>query len=184
MDIFTDGSCDLKKNIGGYGIYFPNKEYKSYGIKMIEKKHKKITNQRAELYAILEVFKILKENINQKEKKINIYSDSMYSINCLTVWRYNWEKNNWINSKKEPVLNQDIIKDCIKLYNFLIDNGFTINFYHVNSHKNIKEYKYICNNIVDKLSRTAANLENNIEEIEYINEDEEENKYINDDLDN
>lgn len=160
MDIFTDGSCDLKKNIGGFGVFFPNGEYDSYGVKMLEKYHIKITNQRAELYAFLEVFKILNNNLNQKEKNINIYSDSMYSINCLTNWRYNWEKNNWINSKNEPVLNQDIIKDCIKLYDNLINNGFIINIYHVNSHTHIKEYKYICNDIVDKISRNAANLTN------------------------
>lgn len=168
MDIFTDGSCDLKKNIGGFGVFFPNGEYESYGIKMTEEIHKKITNQRAELFAFLEVFKILNNNLNQKEKIINIYSDSKYSINCITLWRYNWEKNNWINSKNEPVNNQDIIKDCIKLYDKLIKNGFVINIYHINSHTHIKEYKYICNDVVDKLSKIASKLNNENKEIEII----------------
>jgi len=166
MDIFTDGSCDLKKNIGAFGIFFPNGEYESYGVKMLEKTHKEITNQRAELFAFLEVFKILNNNLNQKEKIINIYSDSMYSINCLTIWRYNWEKNNWINSKNEPVKNQDIIKNCILLYDNLINNGFIINIFHINSHTNIKEYKYICNDVVDKICKNAANLNNKSCEIE------------------
>lgn len=158
MDIFTDGSCDLKKNIGGFGVFFPNKEYKSYGVKMIEKKHKKITNQRAELFAFLEVFKILEQNINQEEKIINIYSDSMYSINCLTVWRYKWEKNNWINSQDKQVENQDIIKECIKLYDLLKNNGFIFNINHIKSHTNQKNYYAICNDVVDRISKTAANL--------------------------
>jgi len=160
MDIFTDGSCDLKKNIGGFGVFFPNEEYESYGVKMIEKKHGKITNQRAELYAFLEVFKILEQNINQKEKIINIYSDSMYSINCLTVWRYNWEKNNWINSQDKQVENQDIIKNCIKLYDKLKNNGFIFNINHIKSHTNQKNYFSICNDVVDKICKIASNLSN------------------------
>lgn len=158
--VFTDGSCDLKKNIGGFGLFFPDNEYESYGVKMTEKKHKKITNQRAELFAILEVFTIIINDIEQSKKRIKIYSDSNYSIQCLTNWRYSWERKKWINSKGEPVENQDIIKECIRLYDELILNGFKIEFIHINSHTGKKEYNYVCNDVVDKIAKISANLTN------------------------
>jgi ribonuclease HI len=90
--IFTDGSLmnnpdksSNNKKFGGYGIYFPNKELRSYGKRLI---YKPITNQRAELMAIyssLKVSKVYIEN-NNKYNKIKIFSDSMYSINSLSIW--------------------------------------------------------------------------------------------------
>jgi ribonuclease HI len=39
-----------------------------------------------------------------------IYSDSSYSIKCVTVWFQNWRKNDWKNSSKKPVENKDLIE--------------------------------------------------------------------------
>jgi ribonuclease HI len=48
-------------------------------------------------------------------RNINIFSDSSYSINCVTVWFPNWKKNGWVNSSKKPVENKDIIEEIIKM---------------------------------------------------------------------
>ena len=98
INIFTDGSLVKKgKNIYcGYGIYFPNSEYKPISRKFT---HEPITNNRAELYAILKSIVIcniinLKRFKNKKTQIeiINIYSDSEYSVKTFNEWLPKWLK--------------------------------------------------------------------------------------------
>ena len=49
--------------------------------------------------AILEAYKALEEEISKR--RIKIYTDSNYTINCFTKWAGSWEKNGW---KRERVL--------------------------------------------------------------------------------
>lgn len=44
------------------------------------------------------------------EKEVAIYTDSNYSINCVTTWFPNWEKRGWQTSASKPVMNQDLIQ--------------------------------------------------------------------------
>ena len=64
--VYTDGSCIKQKNkisVAGYGIYIPDKN-----IKVSEPLlNQKITNNRAEITAIIEAFKYLNENDLQKK---------------------------------------------------------------------------------------------------------------------
>jgi len=152
IKIFTDGSFKKLKNkqvLCGYGIFFPNGELPNVSRPFI---HEPLTNQRAELYAILKSLRnIIKEGKNYDE--IHIYTDSEYSIKSLTEWYKNWEKNNWINSKKEPVLNQDIIKPIIKIIKSY--NG-KIKFTHVNSHTGKQDFESLSNEMADKLANEGA----------------------------
>lgn len=66
------------------------------------------TNQRMELKAICEALAFASANREPHERVI-IHSDSAYAINCyLNEWYINWQSNGWMNSKKEPVANQDL----------------------------------------------------------------------------
>ncbi|KAI1135899.1 ribonuclease H-like domain-containing protein [Hypoxylon sp. FL0543] len=62
------------------------------------------TNQRAELTAILRAL----EKVSDSEK-IRIFSDSKYSISCVTEWYVNWQKNGW-KTQSGPVKNKDLIE--------------------------------------------------------------------------
>ena len=55
----------------------------------------------------------------------------MYSINCLTKWYKNWEKNNWKTAQNKPVLNKEIIQEILKYTKVYIN----IKFIHVPAHK-------------------------------------------------
>lgn len=66
------------------------------------------TNQRAELAAILRALEISPRN-----REVHIITDSKYSIDCLTVWCKDWEKNGWQTSLKQPVLNKDLIQPVL-----------------------------------------------------------------------
>lgn len=106
--IFTDGACSGNPGPGGYGIVM------KYG-----NKHREIsgyngdtTNNRMELTAVIEALKVLK-----KPCRMSIVSDSSYVIKGMTEWVEGWQKKNWMNSKKKPVLNRDLWEILIKLSN-------------------------------------------------------------------
>lgn len=148
--VFTDGSCINNGKInsfGGYGVYFGENDKRNISKRFSS--GEKVTNNKAELKAILECLKILKKN-----KSYIIVTDSMYSIKCLTVWNKNWIKNNWKTSTRKDVKNKEIIKAILK--NMESKN---IKFKHVKSHKtppkdkNSQEYFFWKgNDIVDKMA--------------------------------
>jgi len=149
--VFTDGSCvGNGRNCakGGIGIHFPNGELPD-----ISKKFKlnPITNQRTELYAIYYTLKYIKCNLGLNGKTIVIKTDSMYSINALTLWIKKWKKNNWLTNEEKPVLNQDIIRAVDKYL-----QKYSVILLHVNAHTGGTDYDSIHNDIADKLSRQAT----------------------------
>ena len=87
-----------------------------------------------ELTAFLKTFELL--NTKYKNQKSTIYSDSSYCINILSSWIYTWSENNWQNSKKETIINLDIIKSLYKYYtiDFFINQ---INLTKIPGHSNI-----------------------------------------------
>ena len=130
IDVYTDGSL-IKTSKGvlygcGYGIYFPGKELKNVSAPFTLVP---ITNNRAELHAIHQaILRIIK---HYTFDLINIYTDSEYSQMSLTVWIHSWKKNNWKNSKKKPVENQDLI---MKIDKYLQRYHGKINIQWVRAH--------------------------------------------------
>ena len=150
--IFTDGSCtnNGKKNANaGIGVYFPCKEFED--ISEIFTKTP-ITNQRSELYAIYKALLTVTEN-NNNFNKIFIYSDSLYSIKCVTEWIKKWEKNDWIGSNKKPIQNQDLIKPINEI---LKKHDKKIIFRHVKAHTGMDTLEALFNDTADKLACKAT----------------------------
>lgn len=153
IEAYTDGSLIRKgKEIFcGYGIYFPNGEYKSISRPFT---HTPITNNRAELYAILKTINICNiinsKRIINKElqvKIVNIYSDSEYSIKTFNEWLSKWKKN------KKKYLNSDIIDE---IDDYINNSPFKINFYHVKAHTNKKDIHSISNSMADELAKKGG----------------------------
>ena len=47
---------------------------------------------------------------------VEVYSDSAYTVNAFNDhWIDNWQKNGWINSKKQPVENSDLWKLLLQI---------------------------------------------------------------------
>jgi ribonuclease HI len=147
--VFTDGSYVKKTNKCGYGVFFPNGEFKNLSRKFT---HKPLTSQRAELYAIYKAIKTVQEN--NYNYPIKIYTDSEYSIKSLTIWIKDWKKRNWKSSTGKDVKNQDLIKDIDELIN---NHKAEIQFQHVRSHTGKKDFESINNEIVDKLAKDGGN---------------------------
>lgn len=130
--IFSDGGCQKngKKDAkAGYSVYC--KEFEIFN------KTREITskpsNNSAELSGIRRIFRILSENQELfKKNEIFIVTDSKYSIDCISKWSDNWIKNGWVNSKKEPVKNKEVIQEILEYKNKITE--LNVQFKHVFSH--------------------------------------------------
>lgn len=106
--IYTDGACSGNPGPGGWGAVLMHKDK----VKEISGGEFETTNQRMELTAVVEALKALKI----RDWDITVYSDSAYLVNAVTKnWLGNWQANGWKNSRKEPVANQDLWQDLIRL---------------------------------------------------------------------
>ena len=107
LEIYTDGSSKKigKTTFGGWSFIVLRDS------KVIEEAsggENETTNQRMELMAALKALEYA-SSYRQQNEKVVIYSDSAYLVNCyLKDWYITWERNGWLNSKGEPVANQDL----------------------------------------------------------------------------
>lgn len=135
--LYTDGACSGNPGPGGWGavLIFNGIEKELSGA------NPNTTNNVMEITAVIEGLKALKRPCN-----VNIYSDSAYVVNCFEKdWINNWIKNNWVNSKKEPVKNKEL---WLELYN--LTKIHKVAFNKVKGHSNVKY-----NNRCDELARNA-----------------------------
>lgn len=103
--LYTDGACSYNPGPGGWGAIL---EFKGIE-KEISGFEPETTNNRMELTAVIQGLMILKEPC-----EVTIHTDSSYVLNGFEKgWIYNWQRNGWKNSKKQPVENQDLWKMLI-----------------------------------------------------------------------
>ncbi len=146
INIYTDGSCvnnGQSDAQAGIGIYFGENDNRNLSKKL--NKLFKQTNNVAELMAIIEAYRIIKE---QNYDQINIYSDSTYAIGCCTDYGKKVIKDN-----KTNVPNFDLINDAQKLF-----ASQNINFIHVKAHTDKLDTHSIGNANADKLANLAIGL--------------------------
>ncbi|WJH36750.1 ribonuclease HI [Paenibacillus aurantius] len=105
VTIYTDGACSGNPGPGGWGaVLFYGEHHKE-----MSGGEKHTTNNRMEILAVIEALRVLKEPC-----RVSVYSDSAYVVNCFQQnWIRGWQKNGWVNSKKQPVENQDLWKQLI-----------------------------------------------------------------------
>lgn len=101
--IFTDGASKGNPGPGGWGAVISA----AGKISEVGGGEKETTNNRMELVAVIESLRNLYVLLGGKSEVV-VFSDSAYVINGITKWIFGWEKNNWQNSKKEPVANADL----------------------------------------------------------------------------
>ena len=155
IEIYTDGSSlgNGKKNaMAGVGVYFGKDDPRNVSEKLLGSEQ---TNNRAELTAILSAIKILNKDFKKYQlyKSIIIYSDSKYSIDCVTKWYKTWEKNSWKTKNKKEVKNQDIIKDILEEIKFYEHN---LQFKYIKAHTGLSDKHSICNQYADELAVLGA----------------------------
>jgi ribonuclease HI len=146
--VYTDGAClnnGFDNAVAGIGIYFKEDDVRNVSKKVIGKQ----SNNVAELQAIIDVYEIIKNDIN--DKKICIVSDSIYALRCITDYGEKQCENNW----KKDIPNKDLIKYGYELYK----NEKNIYFIHIRAHTNNTDIHSKGNECADKLANNAIGME-------------------------
>ena len=152
ITIYTDGSTRKKNkrganNEGGFGyiVYDENGKIIDAYSEQVEN----TTNNEMELTALVSV--IEKFGIEDTWDCPIIYSDSMYAINCLTVWSQSWKQNGWKRANGENIENLPIIKRGVEL----LDSGkHNVTIEYCKGHNGIEG-----NELADKLATGEISTE-------------------------
>lgn len=115
LKIYTDGACSNNQgenSVGSWGfVCVVNDQVIS---KVSGKNYPDTTNNIMELMAVIQA--LFKTVSYQKDySKISIHTDSAYVLNGITQWIHNWRKNDWVNSKGQPVANKELWEDLYEL---------------------------------------------------------------------
>ncbi|MDO9304701.1 MAG: ribonuclease H family protein [Sulfuricurvum sp.] len=154
LQIYCDGACINNPGNAGSGltIYNGNEKpillygfYEEYG-----------TNNTAELNALYKALTIAATTKNSGE--ITIFSDSQYSIDCISKWAYSWKSKSW-TKKGGEIKNLEIIKLAHAIYDSIKDR---IILKHVKGHAGIEG-----NELADRMAMLAITSKN-IDYKEYV----------------
>ncbi|KAJ2898767.1 hypothetical protein MKZ38_003677 [Zalerion maritima] len=130
VEIYTDGASQgngSSRAVAGVGVYFGNNDPRNVSEPLPGEPQ---TNQRAELMAILRALQSV-----ALDGRVVIYSDSQYSIKCVTEWFQSWRKNNWM-TKAGPVKNRDLVESILDLLEIRAKEGGHTKFQWVKGHSN------------------------------------------------
>ena len=139
ITIYTDGAAKGNPGRAGWGAVILNYELGITNYKTIEigggVEH--ATNNQMELTAPIEALKFVKKNLmsrlNLDMGQIEIVSDSKYVILGITEWIFNWQKNNWRNANKKPVLNRELWEEL-----YALSKEFSPKWTHIKGHNEDK----------------------------------------------
>ncbi|GGI91361.1 ribonuclease H [Legionella impletisoli] len=136
IEIYTDGACKGNPGPGGWGVLL---RYKGTE-KTLLGAEPQTTNNRMELTAAIKGLEALK-----RACQVDLYTDSQYLRLGMSTWIVQWKKNNWRNSKKEPVKNADLWQKLDELA-----EKHTIHWHWIKGHSGHPE-----NELVDELANKA-----------------------------
>ena len=144
IKIYTDGACVGNPGPGGWAaiILIEGNKKEIFG------GEKLTTNNRMELFAAIKALEYCVENEGKHPslKQIEIYTDSTYVKEGITVWINTWEKNNWKTADKKNVKNVDLWKRLKELA-----KSCQIEWNWVKSHS-----KDPMNDLADELAKKAT----------------------------
>ena len=136
IEIYTDGACSGNPGPGGWGALLRwgslEKELSGFD--------PQTTNNRMELKAAIEALKSLKQACS-----IDLYTDSTYVRDGITLWIKGWQKNGWRTAGRKPVKNADLWVELLEL-----THPHEIRWHWVRGHNDHPE-----NERVDTLARLA-----------------------------
>jgi len=100
-EIYADGACwqEVGGGVGGWGALI-----KENGIeRQIYGGDSCTTNNKMEMTACIKALEALSER-----SSVNLFTDSKYLINGITMWIRGWKKSGWITKNGEPVKNREL----------------------------------------------------------------------------
>lgn len=152
--VFTDGACSSNGKAcakGGYSTVWPSHPEYDGGWKLEDGFTP--TNNRAEFMGLIKSFEIADLIDPEKKRILDVYTDSMFMIHCITKWIDGWKRNGFKKADGKPVLNQDLLVQIDKLR---FSRRLVLN--HVRAHTKNTDWKTINNAKADELARQATLL--------------------------
>jgi ribonuclease HI len=144
IHIFSDGACDPNPGEAGSGVVVYELGLLSelwYGC------YEPLgTNNTAELNALYKALEIA-ERMGGPGRRIQILSDSSYSVNAMTKWSVGWKKNGWTRKGNQELANKELIASMYTLYKRLAEG---VDLAHVKGHSGVEG-----NELADRLSLMA-----------------------------
>ena len=106
-NVYTDGSAVPNPGKGGWGVVVVRN-----GEKIAEKygSEPETTNNRMELRALIEGFKLLAAN-----SQSIVRSDSQLCVRTITEWAPKWRQDGW-RRRQGPIKNLDLVKKLLQVY--------------------------------------------------------------------
>ena len=151
MRVFTDGAWSgngRKDAKAGYAVWFPEHPEWSTAARVPDSEPQ--TNQRAELSGIYHAVSILTSKGAFNEDLV-IYTDSDYSIKCLTEWMPGWVARNWKTTMGKDVLHRDLIEGFAGYL-----SKFKHRVHHVRAHTGGSDDLSKQNDVVDRMARESV----------------------------
>lgn len=144
--LYTDGACSGNPGIGGWSAILMYKGHE----KELVGYNKDTTNNRMEMFAIIQGLSALKEPC-----EVQVYSDSAYVCNAfIEGWVDEWAKNNWKTAGKSPVKNDDLWKLML-----IQIKKHKVTFNKVKGHAD-NEYNNRCDKLAtDEIKRVKKNMQ-------------------------
>lgn len=105
--VFTDGSASPNPGRGGWGAVWV------LDGKVVDECHGKTphtTNNRMELMALIEAFKMLPD-----DAAVTLFTDSRLCVDTILKWAPNWEKKGW-KKKGGEIKNLELVQELLALY--------------------------------------------------------------------
>ena len=146
--VYTDGACPSNgkdSSTAGIGIFYGINDPRNISLRLPGLYQ---TNQRAELYAVVKTLETYpspppppssssSSHPLPQDRMLVIVTDSKYVIKGITEWSLTWERNNYLNSQKSPVVSKDLFIRARRKINELRLAGVVVEFRHVLGHKGV-----------------------------------------------
>lgn len=146
--IYTDGSSRGNPGPGGWGAIIATHQF----VTELGRGDRHTTNNKMELTAAIESLALVRDL--GEAFAIDMRVDSRYVINGITSWVFGWQKNGWINSQKEEVLNRDLWERLVLVVSDLKMSGCSISWNYAPGHAGIPG-----NDRADEIATRAADGE-------------------------
>lgn len=109
VQVYTDGACSGNPGPGGYAaVIIADKNE----VQELCGGAQQTTNNRMEIMGAISALEYLAPG-----PEIEIYTDSRYLRDGITLWINKWRTNSWVSSRNEPVKNIDLWQQLDELVN-------------------------------------------------------------------
>ena len=140
ITIFTDGSCNVRTGIGGYGVYL----VAEHGEQVYQRGYTNTTTARMEMRALLQALRMIAVDV---DTAVTLYSDSQFVVNAFRQgWIGKWRSMDYLGTA-----NADLWRCIVRELSMHHRMKFSIKWCRGHQ-KNLNDPVIFGNNVADALA--------------------------------